>query len=115
MIPKSVQRFSEKIMLKQEASVARTEGSRNPGQGVMPSITRHHGEIARARRLARASPGRLATEPVVPLGGELIAATPIAATELTGAHKDLFRISRCDDPIGWREMWISPIRCPAFL
>jgi hypothetical protein len=46
MIPKSVQRFSEKIMLKQEASVARTEGSRNPGQGVMPLITRHHGEIA---------------------------------------------------------------------
>jgi hypothetical protein len=71
MIPKSVQRFSEKIMLKQETSVARTEGSRNPGKGVMHLIARHHGEIARARRLARARPGRLAAEPVVPLVGEL--------------------------------------------
>jgi len=45
-----VQRFSEKIMLEQEANVARTEGSRNPGQGVQHLIARHHGEIARARR-----------------------------------------------------------------
>jgi hypothetical protein len=37
----------------------------------MHLIARHHGEIARARRLARARPGRLATEPVVPLVGEL--------------------------------------------
>ena len=81
----------------------------------MHLIARHHGEIARARRLARAPPGRLATEPVVPLVGVLDAATPIAATELAGAHKDLFRISRCDDPIGWRERWISPILCPGFL
>jgi hypothetical protein len=51
----------------------------------------------------------------VPLAGVLDAATPIAATELAGAHKDLFRISRCDDPIGWRERWISPILCPGFL
>jgi hypothetical protein len=53
------------------SSVARTEGSRNPGKGVMHLIARHHGEIARARRLARAPRGRLATEPVVPLVGEL--------------------------------------------
>jgi hypothetical protein len=36
------------------SSVARTEGSRNPGKGVMHLIARHHGEIARVRRLARA-------------------------------------------------------------
>jgi len=41
----------------------------------MPLIARHHGEIARARRLARAPRGRLATEPVVPLVGELDAAS----------------------------------------
>ena len=56
------------------SSVARTEGSRNPGKGVMHLIARHHGEIARVRRLARAPPGRLATEPFVPLvgGAELL-------------------------------------------
>ena len=37
----------------------------------MPLIARHRGEIARARRSARAPPGRRATEPVVPLVGEL--------------------------------------------
>jgi hypothetical protein len=53
------------------SSVARTEGSRNPDKGVMHLIARHHGEIARVRRLARARPGRLATEPFLPLVEEL--------------------------------------------
>jgi hypothetical protein len=37
----------------------------------MHLIARHHGEIARVRRLARARPGRLATEPFLPLVEEL--------------------------------------------
>jgi hypothetical protein len=60
----------------------------------MHLIARHHGEIARARRVGTGAAGRLATGPFVSPVAEPNAATPIAATELAGARKTFSYLSR---------------------